>query len=172
MLETGARPISECLQLRWDDVDLVNDFIQIRESKTGAGIRKVPLSSRCKIELLRWREHVGVGFSRYVFPNMSTPDRPLKDIRRSWSKALKDAKLTPFWIYNLRHTFASRLSAAGVPDVFVAQLMGHSTPSILHTCAKVIDQYRSDAIRRLEELRTAQSQMSKIPSTDPQPLVN
>jgi integrase len=172
MLETGARPISECLQLRWDDVDFENEFLQIRESKTAAGIRRVPLSLRCKTELLRWREHVGVGFSEYVFPNMYSPDRPLKDIRRSWAKALNDAKLAPFWMYNLRHTFASRLSAAGVPDVFVAQLMGHSTPSILHTYAKIIDEYRRDAIRRLDNLRTVQSQIPDIARPDRRPSVN
>lgn len=153
MLETGARPISECLQLRWEDVDFESDFIHIRESKTNAGIRRVPLSPRCKIELLHWREHVGVGFSEYVFPSMSSPERPLKDIRRSWAKALKDAKLKPFWMYNLRHTFATRLSAAGVPDVFVAQLMGHSTPSILRTYARVIDEYGRDAINKVGRIR-------------------
>jgi integrase len=91
MLETEVRPITECLQLRWKDVDFENDFVQIRESKTHAGIRRMPLSPRCKIELLRWREHVGKEFSPYVFPNMSAPDRPLRDIRRGWAKALRDA---------------------------------------------------------------------------------
>ena len=62
---------------------------------------------------------MGPEFSSYVFPNMRTPDRPLKDVRRSWAKALRDAKLEYFVIYNLRHTFASRLSAAGMPDLFV-----------------------------------------------------
>jgi integrase len=55
----------------------------------------------------------------------------------------------------LRHTFASRLSATGLSDLFVAQMMGHSTPSILQTYAKVIDEYRRSAIQKLEELRIA-----------------
>ena len=78
----------------------------------------------------------------------------MKDIRASWAKALKDAGLDYFWIYNLRHTFASRLSAAGVSDLFVAQLIGHSTPGILQKYSKAIDQYRRDAVRKLEYLRT------------------
>ena len=110
---------------------------------------------RCKTELLRWRDLIGPEFSAYVFPNFRTPNRPLKDIRRTWAKALKDAKLDYFWIYNLRHTFASRLSAAGLADLFVAQMMGHSTPSILQTYAKVIDEYRRDAIQKLESLGAA-----------------
>jgi hypothetical protein len=34
-------------------------------------------------------------------------------------------------------------------------MLGHSTPSILQTYAKVIDEYRRDAIRKLEALRRA-----------------
>jgi integrase len=69
-----------------------------------------------------------------------------------------------FWIYNLRHTFASRLSATGLSDFFVAQMMGHSTPSILQTYAKVIDEYRRSAIQKLEDLRIAHEGSKKSPS--------
>lgn len=155
LVETGLRPNREALPLKWDDVDLIDDFIRVRESKTQAGIRLVPLSARCKAELQHWRTMMGPEMSVYVFPNMRNPRRPLKDIRRSWAKALKTAKIDYFWIYNLRHTFASRLSAAGVSDLFVAQMIGHSSPTIVQTYAKAIDQYRRDAIRRLEHLRAS-----------------
>lgn len=155
LLETGMRCGLEALSLKWEDVDLVTDSIRIRESKTLAGVRNLPISGRCKSELVRWRERIGPEFSAYVFPNMGTPDRPLKDVRRSWAKALRDAKLKFFVMYNLRHAFASRLSAAGMSDLFVAQMMGHSTPSILQTYAKVIDEYRRSAIHKLESLRIA-----------------
>src|SRR5579864_7295070 len=147
------RPNRETLMLKWDDIDLVNDVIRVRESKTQAGIRNLPLSARCKAELLAWRNRLGPEFSPYVFPNMRNPQQPLKDIRRSWVKALKLAGIPYFWFYNLRHTFASRLSAAGVSDLFVAQMIGHSSPTIVQTYAKAIDEYRRDAIRKLESLR-------------------
>jgi integrase len=143
----------EALVLNWKDVDFENNVIHIRESKTRAGIRNVPLSARCKTELLRWRSLFGPEFSSLLFPNVRTTVQPLKDVRRSWAKTLQDAKLDYFWIYNLRHTFASRLSAAGVSDLFVVQMMGHSTPSILQTYAKVVDEFRRDAIAKLEILR-------------------
>jgi integrase len=153
LLETGLRPNREALVLKWDDVDFANDSIRVRESKTYAGIRNIPLSARCKAELLQWRILSGSHLSPYIFPNMRIPERPLKDIRRSWAKALEAAKLDYFWIYNLRHTFASRLSAAGVSDLFIAQMIGHSTPSIVQTYAKAIDEHKRDAIRKLELLR-------------------
>jgi len=153
LLETGLRSNREALVLKWDDVDFDNNILKVRESKTHAGVRNVPMSGRCKAELQVWRNLLGGVFSPYVFPNMRNPLRPLKDIRRSWAKALRVAKIEYFWIYNLRHTFASRLSAAGVSDLLVAQMIGHSSSGIVQTYAKAIDEYRRDAIRKLEALR-------------------
>ena len=120
----------------------------------------IPLSARCKTELLRWPEIGGV--SPFVFPNFRTPGQPIRDIRKGWAKTLKAAGLEYFWLYNLRHTFASRLSAAGVSDLFVAQMIGHSTPSILQKYSKAIDEYRRDAVRKLDHFRAAHAQHGTI----------
>jgi integrase len=87
ILETGMRSSREALSLSWSNVDFVNDLIHVPESKTRAGERTIPVSTRCKIELLRWRTLLGPAFSSHVFPNMRTPWKPLKDIRRSWGNA-------------------------------------------------------------------------------------
>lgn len=157
ILETGLRSGCEALSLKWEDVDFANDVIRVRESKTLAGIRNVPMSKRCKTELLRWRARLGPEFSEYVFANPKRPATHLKDFRRAWPKALKAAGLGYFWVYDLRHSFASRLTQAGVSPVFVAQIMGHSSPSILQTYARAIDEFRRSAIAKLEALREQQS---------------
>jgi len=87
------------------------------------------------------------------FPNMRNPSKPLKDVRRRWASALKDAGLQYFWIYDLRHTLASRLTRAGVSPLFVAQIIGHSGTSILSTYVRAVDEYRRDAIHKLQNLR-------------------
>jgi integrase len=102
---------------------------------------------------LRWRSLLSPKFSAYVFPNVHDPSKPLKDLRRSWEKALKDAGMEYFWLYDLRHTLESRLTQAGVSLVFVAQIIGHSSTSILSTYARAIDEYRRDAIHKLENPR-------------------
>ena len=163
ILETGMRSHKEALSLRWDAIDFMNNLIRVRESKTRAGIRNIPLSGRCKTELLCWRKLLGIQ-SPFVFPNFRDPTQPAKDIRKTWAKALKDAGLEYFWLYNLRHSYASRLSAAGVSDLFVAQMIGHSSPGILQRYSKAIDEYRRDAIRKLEELREAHKQQSGVDS--------
>jgi integrase len=139
----------------WEAIDFENDSIRVRESKTRAGIRNIPLSARCKAELSRWRDMFGPEFSPFVFPKVRIPTQPLKDVRHSWEKTLKEAGIPRFVLYNLRHSYASRLSAVGDSDLFVAQMIGHSSPSILQTYAKAIDEYRRDAVRKLEEMRAA-----------------
>jgi integrase len=164
ILETGMRSHREALSLRWDAIDFVNDVIRVRESKTRAGIRNIPLSARCKAELLRWRDLVGREFSPFVFPNFRDPGQPAKDVRKTWANALKGAGIDYFWLYNLRHTYTSRLSAAGVPDLFVAQMIGHSSPGILQRYSKAIDEYRRDAIRKLEQMRDAYVRRNAVDS--------
>jgi integrase len=157
ILEAGLRSGKEALALKWEDIDIANDSIRIRESKTHAGLRSVPMSRRCKQELLNWRARLGPEFSEYVFAKPNRPQNHLRDVRCNWANALKAAGLPYFWIYDLRHTFASRLTQAGVSPIFVAQLMGHSSASILDTYAKAVDKYRRSAIAKLEDLREASS---------------
>jgi len=42
---------------------------------------------------------------------------------------LKKAKLPAFRLYDLRHTFASLLLAAGAPITYVSAQLGHATPT-------------------------------------------
>jgi len=68
-----------------------------------------------------------------------------KSAARRWPRLLLDLQSPPH--------VASRLSAAGVSDLFVAQMIDHSSPGILQRYAKAIDEYRRDAVRKLEEMR-------------------
>jgi hypothetical protein len=66
-----------------------------------------------------------------------------------------------FPIYNPPATFASRLSVAGVPDVFVSQLT--ATPGVLlGTYPKAIIDYRVDGRRKLEHLRQRSRESGSI----------
>jgi integrase len=166
ILDTGLRSGREALTLKWEDVDFANKSIRIRKSKTFAGIRSVPMSNRCASKLMRWREQLGLEYSQYVFANPQRPQVHLGDVRRAWPKALKAAGLEFFWLYDLRHTFASRLTEAGVSPIFVAQIMGHSSPNILQTYAKANDEFRRAAICSLEAHREAQC--AQLKSQHPQ----
>jgi integrase len=161
LTETGLRVKKEALALKWEDVDFRSSQLVVQDSKTIAGRRTVPLSELCKVELLRWKKFLESGCSPYVFPNLDRPGNHILCVRKTWSTTLRMASIPHFPIYYLRATFASRLGAAGVPDTFVAQMLGHSTTSILPDYEKAIDEYRRDAIRKLDELRK-----SKVATTN------
>ena len=93
LVETGLRVGKEALPLKWTDVDLNDGTIFVRESKTLAGRRLVPLSDSCKAELSRWHDLTGPTFSEYVFFNERNPTVHLLKLPKTWKRALKDSKI-------------------------------------------------------------------------------
>ena len=65
------------------------------------------------------------GDSEYLFPSPVTraPEPHLTTVRKVWNRTLKKARLPHFSLYELRRTFATRLSAGGVADHFVTQML-------------------------------------------------
>ncbi len=161
--ETGLRIGKEALPLKWEDVDFLNDQIYVRQSKTLAGIRIVPLSEFCKSELLEWRETIGPAFSRYVFPNFSDPNAHQLTVKRSWRTALKARRDSVFPDLQSSGDLCQQVERLGTPDVFVAQMMGHSGTSILHAYAKAIDESRREAIKKFEEYCQSHSKHVRMP---------
>jgi len=164
LVETGLRVGKEALPLKWTDIDLSKGTLTVRESKTLAGRRIVPLSEYCNAELLQWKKLTGPEFSPYVFFNDRNPATHLLKLPKTWKRALKNAKIEYFPIYNLRHTFATRMQEAGTSPVTLSQMMGHSSTGIIQTYAKVLDQYRLDAVKKLEQLRQSYIAVETAPA--------
>jgi integrase len=151
-VETGMRT-GEMLGLRWTDVDLLECFLQVGQTKSLAGTRCVPFSKFCQLELRNRRNLVGPDYSELVFPSFSNRRHGLQGGRKAWASALKKAGIPFFPIYNLRHTFASRMTAAGVSSITIAQMLGHSSTQIVPRYAQVLDHNRLDAVRKMEAYR-------------------
>ena len=150
LVDTGLRVGKEALSLKWVDLDLLNDVVHVRDSKTPAGRRSIPLTNRLKAEMRRWRHLTGPDFSEFVFPYPLDRSKHLQKVPKTWKRALKDAGISFRPIYDLRATFSSRMNAAGVPEVFVEQLLGH-TGGLTQVYAKAIEEFRREAIKKLEE---------------------
>ncbi|MGB2645892.1 MAG: site-specific integrase [Candidatus Acidiferrum sp.] len=88
------------------------------------GPRKVRINRAARRCLLRMRKHAR---GEFITPERNDVERD----RRVWfEKAVKKADLRPaFRYHDLRHTFCSRLVAAGVPLVVVQKLAGHKSYS-------------------------------------------
>lgn len=167
LTDTGLRVGKEALPLKWEDVNLAEGVLYVRVSKTPAGRRVIPMSKHCASALKEWMNLTGPHFSPYVFANPHTPAAHLKSVRKTWNRALISAKVGNRPIYHLRATFASRLSAGGVSDNLVAGMLGHASPSIVNTYAKLRDEYRQAAIQKLDALWNAAELDEKSKNTYP-----
>ena len=156
LVDTGLRVGKEALPIRWSDLDVENALVYVRQSKTQGGIRCLPMTARLKAELIRWKRLTGKQ-SDFVFPYPLDQSKHLLQVPKTWARALKDAKVEPRRIYDLRSTFATRLNAAGVPQVFIDQLMGHSG-GLAQTYSKASDEFRRAAIDKLEAFILARIQ--------------
>jgi integrase len=104
-------------------VDLENLIAHIADSKTSGGIGDMPMTIAAREAFQRQIEETPG--SEYLFPSpKSTASKPyITNVRKGWAATLKKAGVPYFALYELRHTFATRLSAGGVADHMVTQML-------------------------------------------------
>jgi integrase len=159
LLDTGMRVGIEALRLKWLDIDFDESIITVVQSKTAAGLRALPMTALVRSELQKWRA-VTNGISEYVFFNPQRPSTHMRSVKTAWHNALRLAGLPRFPIYQCRHTFATRLAAAGVSDTIIDQLLGHSRRDVLRFYTARVPEYLRDAINLLDKLRSAKTELS------------
>ena len=150
LLDTGLRPNAEALPLKWRDIDFERGMVTVISSKTPAGLRTLPMTTRLKEELLRWKKLTGPKNSEFVFFYPRNPAKHLLHVPKTWASALKDAKVAKRRLYDCRSTFCSRIYAAGIQPILIELLMGHAGSGLVHTYAKADDDFKRDAAAKLE----------------------
>ncbi len=86
----------------------------------------------------------------YLFPKLNDPNSPLPNINQAHKRAIKQAGLRRFRLYDLRHTWASRAAMSGMDLVSLAALLGHSKIVLVQRYAHPTEQHQAEAMRRLE----------------------
>ena len=119
--ESGLRVYKELMGMKKEQVDLENAMVWIPDPKTPNGIAEVPLTEMAR-EAFRNQIQIS-GPGTWVFPCDKSPTGYQKSLRKVWSAVLRRAKVPYFRIYDLRSTYATRLSAGGVADEWVTQLL-------------------------------------------------
>ena len=119
LIYTGCRK-GEALNLKWDDVDMQNNVIAIKGTKTKYD-RYIPISKPLK-ELLKAVEKNQDCL--YVFNDNG---RKLGDFKRSFHTACRNAGLKDLHIHDLRHVFASKMVMNGTSLYITGELLGHRT---------------------------------------------
>ena len=119
LIYTGCRK-GEALNLKWDDVDLQNNVIAIKGTKTKYD-RYVPISKPVK-ELLKAIEKNQDCL--YVFNRNGAK---IGDFKKSFHTACGNAGLKDLRIHDLRHVFASKMVMNGTSLYITGELLGHRT---------------------------------------------
>jgi integrase len=132
---TGLRQ-GELMALRWRDVDWDARRIRVRESlvrgefttpKSRRGQRSVPLATRVADELARHRDHGGFTDADdlvFCHPRLGGPLERSRLFKRFKAVAVA-AGFPALRFHDLRHTFGTRMAAAGVPLRTLQEWMGH-----------------------------------------------
>src|SRR5262249_23957746 len=71
----------------------------------------------------------GAGEPQWLFPNEEGGPMDESRVPKAFKRALKDAKLPAFRVYDLRHTYASLLLAERAPITYVPEQLGHANAS-------------------------------------------
>jgi integrase len=109
--------------MRKEPVDLENGVVHIADSKTANGIGDMPLTAdACEAFKRQMEKTPG---SEYLLPSpKAKAQKPyMTNLRKVWAATLKKAGVPYFAPYELRHTFATRLSAGGVADHMVTPML-------------------------------------------------
>lgn len=133
LFDTGMRP-EECHSLRWDNVNWDggrHGTLLVAKGKTRAARRLLPLSPRVRVLLENRWKIAGKPGEGWVWPAETKDEHINHDsLKLQHRKALKAAKLRPFEVYSIRHTFLTRLGESGCDVWTLARIAGHSNISI------------------------------------------
>jgi integrase len=132
---TGLRQ-GELLALRWRDVDWLAGRVRVRQSfvrgefgtpKSHRSSRSVPLADRVAAELDAHHRRTAYGADDdlvFGHPQLGTPLERSRLLKR-YKSAEKAAGIRDVRFHDLRHTFGTRMAAAGVPMRTLQEWMGH-----------------------------------------------
>jgi len=145
--ETGLRVYKELLPLRKDQVDFVNKTVWIPDSKTPNGVAELPLT---EVALQAFRGQMRLaGPGEYLFPSGLNAEGHQRSLRTVWRLTLKRAGVPYFRLYDLRSTYATRLSAGGVADEWVTQLLRQGDSQVFKKYSRMKLQMQREALSKL-----------------------
>ena len=145
--ETGLRVYKELTPMKKDQVDLENAVVWISDSKTPNGIAEVPLTELAVVAFRDQMEIAGPG--PFLFPSDENPAGHQITFKATWSATLRRANTAHFRIYDLRSTYATRLSAGGVADEWVTQLLRQGDAKVFKKYSQMKLQIKREVLQKM-----------------------
>jgi integrase len=145
--ETGLRVYKELTPMRKDQVDLANAVVWIPESKTPNGVAEVPLTD---LAVKAFRSQIEIsGPGQWLFPCDRNPLGYQQTFKNVWKTTLRRAGIPYFRLYDLRSTYATRLSAGGVADEWVTQLLRQGDSQVFKKYSQMKLQMKREALQKM-----------------------
>lgn len=143
MIYTGVR-VSEMLDLKEEDVDLDRKCFYIRQSKTTAGVRTVPIADR----ILPYFEYWKTG-KEYLIMLHKNHQRRATFTNNRWTPLMQKLNMEHS-CHETRHTFISMMANKGIDERITKSIVGHAGGSITENVYTHIDlQPMLDAVNKL-----------------------
>ncbi len=163
---TGMR-LGDCVNLRWDEVDLETRLITHVPAKTKRKNKavRVPIHAMLAPVLANLREN---SKGEYLFPTLvKTYERDASAISKLFTTFLRDKckiitneaadsvgvqrknAVARVGFHSLRHSFVSLCAAEGVPQVALQELVGHGSPAMTAVYSHAGDDQKAKAIAAL-----------------------
>jgi integrase len=150
LVEMGLRPYKELMPIKKSQIDLENSLAHISDSKTSNGIGDMPMTELARQVFKAQME--AKPDSEYVFPRLTRKGKKpyIGSLKKVWRTTLRRAGVRYFSIYELRHTFATRLSAGGVSDHFVTQMLRQGDAQVFKRYSQAKIAMMREALARLD----------------------
>jgi integrase len=145
-LGTGMR-LSEIMNLRWEQVDVVNEVIKLSTSKNGDP-RFIPLKGFVLETVKAKTDPRGIKAKDLLFPSPYDVKKPT-DIRSAWETAIKKSGIQNFRFHDLRHTTASHLAMSGKGLHDIASLLGHKDLQVTRRYAHLSNAHKAKMVSEL-----------------------
>jgi integrase/recombinase XerD len=166
---TGLR-VSEACALRVCDVDLAREEIRVRQSKSDAGLRTIPIVPELNLELRAWLRRLEErGLYRPAGPLLAVQERPgrgrwngepghmkpqyawrlVKRVAHRAGVRPKGETSSEISPHTLRRTFGSHLLNRGVRLESVSKLLGHADTRVTEVAyAELLDETIRAEVRK------------------------
>ncbi len=107
-------------------------------------------SSPDSVALEAFRRQMAIAqASPFLFPSDRNGSGHQATFKTVWSKTLRRAKVPYFRIYDLRSTYATRLSAVGVADEWVTQMLRQGDAQVFTKYSQMKLQMKCEALEKL-----------------------
>jgi integrase len=175
-LVSGMRP-EEYLALKWSDIDFSKQTARVlrtliwrkgggwyfSEPKTAKSRRIIPIPESLMLKLQKHKRRQaeqilssGMVYERNDFVFCTDEGQPIRYgnlTKRHFHKILREANLTSFRLYDLRHSTATLLLLEGVNPKIVSERLGHASVTLtLDTYSHVLPGMQKDATEKLGQV--------------------